>query len=114
MASIGEFIKEKREGANYSQASLARECGLKYDSAICNIEKGERKVTLEELGMISRVLGNFHIFEALLAAGLICEEDIHPIHKLYHLNQLSKKDIEDVQSYIEFLIFKHKNKSKEG
>ncbi len=114
MASIGEFIKEKREQANYSQARLASECGLKHDSAICNIEKGERKVTWEELGMISRVLGNFHVFEALLVAGFISEDDINPIHKFYHLNELTKNDVKDVQKYIEFLIFKHQNERKEG
>ena len=114
MVTIGEFIKAKREQANYSQARLASECGLKHDSTICNIEKGERKVTWEELGMISRALGNFHVFEALLVAGFISEDDINPMHKFYHLNELTKDEIIDVQKYIEFLIFKHQNESKEG
>lgn len=114
MSNIGEFIKEKRELANYSQAALAKKCGLKYDSAVCNIEKGERKVTWEELGMISQVLGNFHMFDALVAAGFINEEDINPVHRFYHLNELTNNDIEDVQKYIEFLIFKHSTESKEG
>lgn len=114
MSNIGEFIKEKREQANYSQATLARECGLKHDSTVCNIEKGERKVTWEELGMISQVLGNFHVFEALVAAGFISEEDINPVHRLYHLDELSNNDIEDVEKYIEFLIYKHPKESKEG
>lgn len=114
MSSIGGFIKEKREQANYSQAALARKCGLKYDSVICNIEKGDRKVTWEELGMISKALGNFHMFDALVAAGYINAEDINPIHRLYHLNELTNSDIEDVQKYIEFLLFKHPTESKEG
>lgn len=114
MSNIGEFIREKRERANYSQATLARECGLKYDSTVCNIERGERKVTWEELGMISQVLGNFHIFDALLVAGFIGEEDINPVHRLYHLEELTNNDIKDVQKYIEFLIFKHPKESKEG
>ncbi|MDO4555647.1 MAG: helix-turn-helix transcriptional regulator [Lachnospiraceae bacterium] len=114
MSSIGEFIKEKREQANYSQATLARKCGLKYDSAVCNIEKGERKVTWEELGMISKVLGNFHVFDALVAAGFISQEDVNPVHRLYHLEELTDSDIEDVQKYIEFLLFKHPTESKEG
>ena len=108
MSNIGEFIRKKRQAAHYSQAALARQCGLKYDSVICNIEKGERKVTWEELGVISRVLGNFHVFEALLVAGFISENDINPLHKLRYLDKLTQDDIKDVQKYIDFLIFKKK------
>lgn len=113
MSNIGEFIKEKREQANCSQAALARKCG-KHDSTICNIEKGERKVTWEELGMISQALGNFHVFEALIVAGYISEDDINPMHRFYHLNELTSENIEDVQKYIDFLIYKQQIENKEG
>lgn len=112
MNEIGRFIKEKREAANFSQAQLARACGLKHDSALCNIENGTRKVKWEELGNISKVLGNFHIFEALLVAGYITEEDIHPIMHIHHLEELDSNELQEVQQFVNFLIYKKNNKER--
>ena len=90
---------------------MARECGLKHDSTLCNIENGTRRVKWEELGNISKVLGNFHIFEALLIAGYITEEDIHPIMRIYHLEELDANELQEVQRFVNFLIYK-KNKER--
>lgn len=113
MSEIGKFIKEKREAANFSQGQLAKECGLKHDSTLCNIENGTRKVKWEELGNISKVLGNFHIFEALLAAGYITEEDIHPIMHLHHLEELDSNELQEVQQFINFLLYRKNIKNEE-
>lgn len=103
---IGKFIKEKREAAGFTQERLAKSCGLQHDSTLNRIENGTRKVTWEELGKISKVLGNFHIFEALQTAGFLDESEIHPILKIRHLEDLDKNELSDVQQYVDFLIFK--------
>lgn len=113
MSEIGKFIKEKREAANFSQGQLAKACGLKHDSTVCNIENGTRKVKWEELGDISKVLGNFHIFEALLIAGYITEEDIHPIMNIHHLEELDSNELQEVQQFVNFLLYRKNNKNEE-
>ena len=106
MSEIGKFLKAKRKEAGFTQQKLAKACGLQHDSTVNRIEQGERKVSWAELGEISRVLGNFHVFEALLAADYITEEDINPLHKLYRLNELTGTETAEVQKFIEFLLFK--------
>lgn len=106
MNNIGKFIKEKREAAGFSQEKLAKACSLQHDSTLNRIENGSRKVTWEELGEISQVLENFHIFEALQAAGFLDEKDIHPILKIRHLEKLTPTELNDVQQYVDFLIYK--------
>ncbi|MFQ9514303.1 MAG: helix-turn-helix domain-containing protein [Eubacterium sp.] len=113
MVNIGKFIKEKREAAGFTQEKLAKSCSLQHDSTLNRIENGNRKVTWEELGEISKVLGNFHIFEALQAAGFLDESEIHPILKIRHLEDLNKNELSDVQQYVDFLIFK-KTASQKG
>ena len=113
MSEIGKFIKEKRDAADFSQGQLAKACGLKHDSTLCHIENGTRKVKWEELGNISKVLGNFHIFEALLIAGYITEEDIHPIMRIHHLEELDLNELQEVQQFVNFLIYRKNNKNKE-
>lgn len=113
MSEIGEFIKSKREKAGFSQQNLAEACGLKHDSAINRIERGERKVSWDELGKISKALKNFHIFEALIVTGFISEEDLHPVCKLYHLDELNSDEIIETQKFIEFLLFKRRTENRE-
>lgn len=103
---IGEFIKEKREAAGLSQKELANRSGLKHDSLICHIESGARKVKWEELANISKALGNFHIFEGLLIAGYITEDDLHPIMYIHHLEKLDSNDLKEVQEFVNYLIYK--------
>lgn len=112
MTSIGHFIKEKRESAGFTQARLAKACGLKYDSAICKIENGSQKIDWETLGKISKVLGNFHVFEALKVAGFITDDDINPQLKLHHLEELNTDELNELQEVINFFLYR-KNK-KEG
>ena len=110
MSSIGDFLRNKRNEAGYTQDQLAKACGLKYDSAICKIENGTQKVSWEDLGNISKVLGNFHVFEALKSAGYISDDDINPQLKLYHLNELSSEEIEKVQEVIDFFLYRRNRK----
>ncbi len=110
MSAIGDFIKDKRNEAGYTQGQLAKACGLKYDSAICKIESGTQKVSLEELGKISKVLGNFHIFEALKVAGYITDDDINPQLKLHHLDLLNKEELEKLQEVIDFFLYRRNRK----
>lgn len=114
MSEIGKFIKEKREEANFSQEQLAKACGLQHDSTLCKIENGTRNVKWEELGNIAKALGNFHIFEALLVAGFITEEDIHPIHRIHSLDKLNEEDIGEVQQFVNFLIYKKSSSEERG
>lgn len=112
MDNIGRFIKTKREDAGFTQDKLAKACGLEHDSAINRIESGKRKVTWEELGEIARVLGNFHVFEALEAAGYITDEDIHPILKIRHLENLDNTELQKVQEYVDFLLYLRESHGK--
>lgn len=113
MSEIGKYIKEKRELAGFSQEQLAKACGLQHDSILCKIENGSRNVKWEELGNISKALGNFHIFEALLIAGFISEDELHPILKLQYLDKLDKTELRQVQQYIDFLIYKRNQDNEE-
>lgn len=110
MSAIGDFIKNKRAEAGYSQSDLAKACGLKYDSAISKIENGKRKITLEELVKISKVLGNFHIFEAIKVAGFITDDDINPQLRLHHLDKLEAVELNKLQEVIDFFIYRKKQK----
>ena len=114
MTEIGNFIKSKREAANYTQKCLANACGLKHDSSIARIENGERNVSWDELGNISKVLKNFNVLEALAVAGFISQDEINPINKLHRLDELNDSELEDVQNYIYFLLYKKHMKDKEG
>lgn len=114
MTEIGRFLKAKRELAKCTQSTLAVKSGLKYDSAISNIENGSRKVSWDELCRFSQVLGNFHPFEALKVAGYITEDDINPAHTLYHYNELDERERRNVQEFIDFLIYKRANIHNKG
>lgn len=113
MSNVGEFIKIKREEAGYSQEKLAKACGLKHDSTMCNIENGKRKVTWEELGKLSKELGNFHIFEALEAAGYITKDDFNPVFTIHHLEKLNEIELQEVRNFVSYLIYR-KEMNREG
>lgn len=110
MSVIGDFIKDKRTEARYTQAELAKACGLKYDSTICKIENGTQKVTWEDLGNISKVLGNFHVFEALKVAGFITDDDLSPQIKLHHLDILNADELKKLQEVIDFFLYQRNRK----
>lgn len=105
VSRIGEYIKEKRELAGYSQKKLAFQCGIS-DSELHKIEKGIRKKpNWRNLCEIAKSL-DVHPFEILLVAGYIADTDINPVHKLKRLGKLSNDELELVQLYIDFLIAK--------
>lgn len=112
--NIGKFLKAKREAAGYSQERLAKACSLKHDSLINRIENGTRKVSWEELCEIAKVLDNFHVFDVLVEAGYITEQDINPVLKLRRLDRLNENELGDVQDYIDFLIYKRNAESQAG
>ncbi len=53
---IGDRIKTAREDAGMSQTLLAKELEFESASAISLIEKGERKITVENLEKIAKFL----------------------------------------------------------
>ncbi len=61
IASIGEFIKQKRLRKDKTQAQLAKDAGLNR-STIVQIENGE-SVTLNSLIQILRVLNLLHLLD---------------------------------------------------
>lgn len=110
MANLSQIIKNKRESIGISQKKLGNACGLS-DSEIMKIENGVRKKpNWENLCKIAQAL-NFHPFEFLLAAGYITTNDINPNIQLHGLEKLSNNDIEYLQLFIDFIIFK-KNANK--
>lgn len=113
MNEMGTFIKEKREQANYSQQRLAKKCGLGYDSTISNIENGSRSVKCEEICQIFKVLKNFSLCEAFIEAGYLSKSDVSLADTLYKINELTESEIKEVESFIEFLLYKRNSGKKE-
>lgn len=106
VSRIGEYIKEKRELAGYSQKKLAFQCGIS-DSELHKIEKGIRKKpNWQNLCEIAKHL-EIHPLELMREAGYIVEDDIAPIHKIKRLDKLPPDSLELVQLYVDFLIAKH-------
>lgn len=102
MQDFGSFIKDCRTRAGLSQKDLADACELS-DTTISKIENDLWKApNWENLCKIAKAL-KFHVFEILLAAGYITENDIHPEMRLRGLDELSNNEIETVQLFIDFL-----------
>ena len=54
---MNERIRKLRRAMKMSQLQLAKECGHKYNSIVAGWETGRRKVNLEDLPTLARVLG---------------------------------------------------------
>lgn len=54
--NIGDRIRSAREEEGYSQADLAKAIGFETPTAISLIESGDRKLTAENLELISKTL----------------------------------------------------------
>ncbi len=72
IASIGEFIKQKRLQEDKTQLQLAKDAGLNR-STIIQIENGE-SITLSSLIQILRVLNLLHLMDIF-----ILEDQISPM-----------------------------------
>ena len=56
LKSFGQRVRELRQLAGFSQESLADKCGLDR-TYIGGIERGERNVSLRNIGLIAHSLG---------------------------------------------------------
>lgn len=61
--NVGNYLKTKRESVNMTQEEVAKAINVGRD-AIVRIEKGNRKITFEELGSLSK-LYNFDIMDLI-------------------------------------------------
>lgn len=103
MPHVGDFVKAKRELAQYSLKKLGDAAGVS-DSELLKIENGQRKTpNWEILCRIARAL-EFHPFEILLVAGYISEEDVDPALRITGIDQLEGDDLKTVQLFIDFMI----------
>lgn len=108
MSNLGQLIKNKRDAVGLSQKELGTNCGIS-DAAIQRIETGKtKKPGWELLCRIANAV-NIHPFEILKEAGYITDADISPCHKLNGLEALDGSELESVQLYIDFVLFR-KNK----
>jgi transcriptional regulator with XRE-family HTH domain len=55
LRNLGFRIRERRQALNWTQAELAARCQL-HRTFIGSVERGERNVSLLNLGLIARVL----------------------------------------------------------
>ncbi len=103
MSSLGEMVRSRRLAAGLSQKKLGKACGVS-DSEIMKIENGDRKTpSCQNLFKIAKAL-NFNPWEILVEAGYISENDISPGLRLCGLDKLDEKDIDMVQTFIDFLV----------
>ncbi|MDN5973022.1 helix-turn-helix domain-containing protein [Bifidobacterium crudilactis] len=108
MFNLGLYIKKKRNALGLSQKKLGQLCQIS-DASIQRIEIGETKQPgWGILCKISNAL-DIHPFEILKEAGYITDDDISPVCKLNGLNYLDSGDLQSVQVYIDFIIFKKNN-----
>lgn len=114
MSDLGNYIKEKRIQAGLSYKELSIMTGIS-DTSLQRMETGKTEMPRwENLCSIAKAL-RFHPFEIMQTAGYITKEDINPIHRLKHLDQLNDDDMIQLQEYINFLIYKKmENESKKG
>lgn len=105
MSDLGNYIKEKRILAGLTYKELSGKTGIS-DTSLQRMETGKTGMPRwENLCSIAKALG-FHPFEIMQTAGYITEEDINPIHRLKHLDQLNDDDLLQIQEYIDFLLYK--------
>ena len=96
---IGEKIKNYRKTAGLTQEQVADNLNVGRD-AILRIEKGNRKIGLQELSNLSKL---YHIsINELIAED--CSIDSYDIAFIRGFNGLSEKDKKEIISLIE-----HKN-----
>ena len=102
---IGQFIKEKREAAGLSMKKLGESCGVS-DSEILKIENGTRVTpNWVILCKISKVL-SFNPVQLLVDTGNINIQDIEPSYKINGLSSLNEDEIEEVQKFVDFLLYR--------
>lgn len=99
---IGGRIRRARQAASFSQKKLAEDVGFESATAISLIESGERRVSIEDLKEIARVLKVD--FQHLLGGAI--EHDISIA--LRADKNLTKEDEGKIISFIEF-VKKNKN-----
>ncbi len=115
MINLGQFIKNKRETSGLSLKALSVRCGIS-DTAIQRIETGQTsRPCWESLCKIAKEL-KIHPFVILKEAGYITDADISPSLKLERLDELDCSELQSIQDYIDFVIFRKNNsrKSKEA
>ena len=112
MNELSDLIKNKRIAAGMTVHGLAQKCGLS-DTAISRLEAGKiDNPKWENLCSIAKVL-DIHTFEILLAAGYISESDIRPSGRLHRIDDLSQSELDEVQSFIDYLHYR-KTRNPEG
>lgn len=109
MLKLGNYLKEKRENANYSQIQLGKLCGVS-ETTICNLETG--KTQKPDCNLLCKIAQNLNVskLEIMLAAGYIDENDLNPKCRLNGVENLTSDEIRAVQPYIDYLNSRKSNK----
>ncbi|MDD3171644.1 MAG: helix-turn-helix transcriptional regulator [Bacilli bacterium] len=92
---IGSKIKEARQEANMSQKDLAESIGFDSSTAISLIEAGQRKISIEDLEKICKILQKDIKF--FLGKK---EDENNVIYALRADKDLTKKDKDSIEHFI--------------
>lgn len=105
MFNLGQFIKDKRDAVGLSLDELGAICGIS-DATIQRIETGKTKRPGWDLLCKIAKAVKIHPFEILKESGYITDEDISPSHRLNGLEDLNGSELQSVQVYIDFMVFR--------
>ncbi|MFA5228814.1 MAG: helix-turn-helix transcriptional regulator [Candidatus Paceibacterota bacterium] len=92
---IGSKIREARQEANMSQKDLAKSIGFDSSTAISLIEAGQRKISIEDLEKICKILQKDIKF--FLGKK---EDENNVIYALRADKDLTKKDKDSIEHFI--------------
>ena len=105
MANLGVYIREHRNRQGLSQKALGARCGLS-DATIQRIERSRTNIPSPD--HLCKIATALYItrYNMLKLAGYISEEDISPAQKIQHLAELSDDELNELQQFIDFLIYR--------
>ncbi len=111
MNGLGEFINHKRRESGLSMQNLAAACNVS-NTTICNLEHDKiQKPKVEYLRAIAKAL-NCDESEMMLRAGYgnlnSGSESHHPLSTIQVPRELENNELQEVQTFIDFIIYKHK------
>lgn len=107
MNTLGKYISEQRIFKNLSIRQLAKISNVSH-TEISRLERGERKHPSPlVLKSLSHAL-DINFDDLMKTAGYTddCKNTLEPMLKLYKLQYLNEKELEEVREFIDFLLIK--------
>lgn len=105
MTIIGQFIKDQRTKEGLSLSQLGKKTGVS-DSEIHRIENGFRENPNWEILCKIAIVLKLNPISFMIKAGYISSEDLNSDAMVHGLEELSRTEIEEVQLFINFMLYK--------